>query len=135
MFTIPRFRTIDGATSISPKLEGVTLLRLEACDTIFARTNNHDYEIFLLDPDSGRALVKGGKYLVEPTEATVVGSTFGGCMLKVGWLVVGMRMEIHAEGQYLTTSPLESLRVLRVGSNDYSRFNSAARVLSNVSAV
>jgi hypothetical protein len=112
MFTIPGFRTLDGAASISLKLEGLTLRSLEACDTIYARTNNNDYEIFLLDPDSGRALVKGGKYLLEPTEATVVGSTFGGCMLKIGWLGVGMRMEIHAEGRYLTTTPLKSLRVI-----------------------
>jgi hypothetical protein len=135
MFTIPRFCTLDGAASISSKLEGVTLRRLEARDTIYARTNNHDYEILLLDPDSGRAMVKGGKYIVESTEATVVGSTFGGCMLKVGWLGVGMRMEILAGDQYLVTTPLESLRVVRVSSDDYSRFNSAARVLSKVSAV
>jgi hypothetical protein len=114
MYTIPRFCTLDGAASIGLKLEGVTLRTLGACDTIYARTNNHEYEIFLLDPDSGRALVKGGKYLAEPTEATVVGSTFGGCMLKVGWLGVGLRMEILTDGQYLMTTPLESLRIVRV---------------------
>jgi hypothetical protein len=114
MFTIPPFCTLDGAVSIGSKLEDVTLRTLGACDTIYVRTKNHVYEIFLLDPDSGRALVRGGKYLAEPTEATVVGSTFGGCMLKVGRLGVGMRMEINANGQYLMTTPLESLRIVRV---------------------
>jgi len=47
-------------------------------------------------------------------EATVSGSTFGGCMLKLGWLGVGLRMEIYANGQRTVTSPVQSLRVERV---------------------
>jgi hypothetical protein len=114
MYTIPRYCTIDGVTEISPALEGVILGTLGACDTIQARTRNSDYEIFMLDPKSGRAMVRGGKYFADPVEATVCGSTFGGCMLKVGWLGVGLRMEIYANGQRTVTSPVQSLRVERV---------------------
>ena len=114
MYTIPRYCTLDGVTEISPTLEGVTLMRLEACDMIHARTRNSAYEIFLLEPKSGRAIVRGGKYFAEPKEATVSGSTFGGCMLKVGWLGVGLRMEIYENGHRTVTSPLQSLRVDRV---------------------
>jgi hypothetical protein len=102
---------LDGVTEISPLLKGVTLTALEACDTIHVRTRNSDYEIFLLDPKSGRALVRGGEYFVEPVEATVSGSTFGGCMLKAGWLGVGLRMEVYVNGQRTVTSPVQSLRV------------------------
>src|SRR5262244_807931 len=114
MYTIPRHCDLDGVAEISPSLEGVTLMALEACDIIHVRTRNSDYEIFLLDPKSGRALVRGGEYFAEPVEATVSGSTFGGCMLKAGWLGVGLRMEIYANGQRTVTSPVESLRVDRV---------------------
>ena len=86
-------------------------MTLEACDMIHARTRNSVYEIFLLEPKSGRALVRGGKYFAELVEATVNGSTFGGCMLKMGWLGVGLRMEIYANGQRTVTSPIQSLRV------------------------
>jgi len=55
---------------------------VEAFSTIYVRTHNSEYEIFLLDPESGRALVQGGRYFAETLEATVCGSTFGGCMLK-----------------------------------------------------
>jgi hypothetical protein len=89
-------------------------MTLEACDMIHAQTRNSVYEIFLLDPKSGHALVQGGKYFAEPMEATVRGSTFGGCMLKMGWLGVGLRMEFYANGQRTVTSPLQSLRVERV---------------------
>ena len=113
MYAIPRYCDLDGVAEISPLLEGVTLMALEACDMIHARTRNSDYEIFMLDPKSGRALVRGGEYFAEPMEATVSGSTFGGCMLKAGWLCVGLRMEIYANGQRTVTSPVQSLRVER----------------------
>jgi hypothetical protein len=114
MYTAPRYCDLDGVTEISPLLEGVTLTALEACDTIHVRTRNSDYEIFLLDPKSGRALVRGGEYFAEPVEATVSGSTFGGCMLMMGWLGVGLRMEIYANGQRTVTSPVQSLRIEHV---------------------
>jgi hypothetical protein len=114
MYIIPRYCTLEGVTEISPALEGVTLMTLEACDMIQARTRNSVYEIFLLNPGSGRALVRGGKYFAEPIEATLSGSTFGGCMLKMGWLGVGLRMEIYANGHRTVTTPLQSLRVERV---------------------
>ena len=111
MYTIPRYCDLEGVAEISPLLEGVTLTALEACDTIHVRTRNNDYEIFLLNPKSGLALVHGGEYFAEPVEATVSGSTFGGCMLKAGWLGVGLQMEIYANGQRTVTSPIQSLRV------------------------
>ncbi len=111
MYTIPQCCTLDGITEISAELEGVTLGTLEACDTIHARTRNSDYEIFLLEPESGLALVRGGKYFAEPVEATVSGSTFGGCMIKSGWIGVGLRMEIYANGQHTVTSPVQALSV------------------------
>ena len=111
MYTMPKFCTVDGATEICDELDGVTLRTLEACDTIHVRTHNHDYEIFLLDTGSGRAMVQGGEQFTEPVEATVSGSSFGGCMLKMGWLGVGLRMEIFANGQRTVTSPVQSLRV------------------------
>ena len=114
MYTIPRYCDLDGVIEISPLLEGVTLMALEACDTIHVRTRNSDYEIFLLDPKLGRALVRGGEYFAEPVEATVSGSTFGGCMLKTGWLGVGLRMEVSVNGQRTVTSPVQSLRVEHV---------------------
>jgi len=113
MYTIPRYCDLDGVSEISPLLEGVTLMTLKACDTIHVRTRNSDYEIFMLDPKSGRALVRGGEYFAEPVEATMSGSTFGGCMLKVGWLGVGLRMEIYVNGQRTVTSPVILLRVER----------------------
>ena len=133
MYAIPRCCTLDGVTEISPMLEGVTLMALEACDAIQARTRNSVYEIFLLDPNTGRALVRGGKYFAEPMEATVSGSTFGGCMIKMGWLGVGLRMEVYANGRRTVTSPVQSLSVEHVDF-DAVQFDSAESKLMENSA-
>ena len=66
MYTIPRYYDLDGVVEISPLLEGVSLMTLKACDTIHVRTRNSEYEIFILDPSSGRALVRGWEYFAEP---------------------------------------------------------------------
>src|SRR5262245_51302511 len=121
MYAIPRYCDLDRVIEISPLLEGVALMTLEACDTIHVRTRNSDYEIFLLDPTSGLTIVRGGEYVAEPVGATVSGSTFGGCMLKVGWLGVGLRMEIYANGQRAVTSSVKSLRVEHVDFGMHSR--------------
>jgi hypothetical protein len=133
MYTIPGYCDLDGVVEISPLPEGVTLMTLKACDTIHVRTRNSDYEIFMLDPRSGRALVRGGEYFAEPVEGTVSGSTFGGCMLKMGWLGVGLRMEIYANGQRTITSPVKSLRVERVDFGA-DQFDSAESELVEMSA-
>ena len=133
MYTVPRYCDLDGVIEISPLLDGVTLTALGACDTIHVRTRNSDYEIFLLDPKSGRALVRGGECFSEPMEVTVSGSTFGGCMLKAGWLGVGLRMEIFANGQRTVTSPVQSLSVEHVDF-DAVQFDSAESGLAENNA-
>ena len=49
--------------------DDVSLESLNPFDTILLRTYNSDYRILLLDPKTGRALVEGGDYMVEPNEA------------------------------------------------------------------
>jgi hypothetical protein len=111
MSTFPQYSTLDETIEISDEFEGMALQTLKPCDTIHMRTCNSDYDIFLLEPESGHVLVKGGKYFAQPMEATVSGSTIGGSMLMVGWLGVGFRVEFHANGRHIVTSPVQELRV------------------------
>ena len=108
---MPQILTSDAAIESREGLTGIVLRTLEAYDTIHVHTNHSDYDLLLLDPESGRVLVRGGRRFVEPVEATVNGSAFGGCLLVSGWLGVGMRMEVDADGQSILTSPVQSLRV------------------------
>lgn len=111
MHKVPRYCLLDGFTELSCSLDGIALRTLAPFDMVCARTLNNDYFIFLLEPETGKALVQGGRYFEEPVEATVSGSTFGGCMLKMGFVGIGLRIEICSGGQRIVTSPVKSLRV------------------------
>jgi len=91
-------------------LPGVALETLAPFDTIWARTLNSDYRVFLLDPKTGRALVEGGLF-VEPVDAVVNGSTFNHSNFKFGWIGKGLRMEFWTNGRIVSTSPVQSVRV------------------------
>lgn len=96
-------------------LSGVALDTLAAFDTIWSRTHNSDYRVFLLEPRTGRALVEGGQF-VEPVEAVVKGSAFSSSTFQAGWIGVGRRIEFWANGRIVSTSPVESVRVEHAGS-------------------
>jgi hypothetical protein len=112
MAIVPRSCELDGFIEADRGLKGITLRRIKAGSVIKVRTHNSDYEISLLDPELGRASVQGGHFFPQPTEAVIHGSTFGGCMIKMGWLGVGLRIEISACGQSIITSPVQALTVV-----------------------
>ncbi|MFN0124003.1 MAG: hypothetical protein ACKV2V_26165 [Blastocatellia bacterium] len=111
--TFPRHCSLDGFTELSSLVSGLDMNGLSMFDMIRARTLNSDYSIFLLDPQAGRALVQGGRFFAEPSEAVINGSTFGGCMLKTGWIGVGLRIEIFCKGQCIVTSPVQEISLIR----------------------
>lgn len=89
----------------------VLLESLSPFDTILLRTHNNEYRILLLDPRTGRALVEGGDYLVEPNEALLRGSAIPGSEFKAGWICAGSRLEIWVDERVLLTSAIKSVHV------------------------
>ena len=98
---------------------------LNAFDTIVVRTHNSSYRILLLDPKNGRALVDGGEYLAEPSEALLKGSATLGSEFKVGTISVGYRLEMWIDERVVITSPIKSVHVKR---------NSELESVENISA-
>jgi hypothetical protein len=120
MQAIPRSCSLEGLTEIS-RTEGVELAKLVPFDTIAVRTVNSDYRIFVLDPETGRALLDGGGQITEPVEARIFGSSFGGSVLRPGWIGVGLRMEALVNDKYIRTSPVQSLCVAHQTSSNISQ--------------
>lgn len=123
--------TTNGPVGSGPNAEVISsgevlLSSLNAFDTVLLRTHNSDYRIMLLDPNTGRALVEGGSYLVEPTEALVRGSAVVGDVFKGGALCVGCRVEIWVDERAFLTSPVKSLCVKRNGDAESVQDISAA---------
>lgn len=102
------------------------LQSLSPFDTILLRTHNSDYRILLLDPNTGRALVEGGDYIVEPTEALVRGSAVIGDAFKNGTISVGSRLEMWVGERAFLTSPVKTVSVKHNGDAESVQDISAA---------
>lgn len=116
---------------LTPTLEmmssdDVILDNLEPFDTILLQTHNSDYRILLLDPKTGRALVEGGAYIVEPTEALVRGSSVVGEPFKGGTISAGSRLEMWVGERAFLTSPVKTFFVKHNGDAESVQAISAA---------
>lgn len=121
-------RNLKSCASVDTEEPGVDDLVLETLnpfDTVLLRTYNSDYRIMLLDPHTGRALVEGGDYLVEPNEALLRGSAIPGSEFKGGSICVGSRLEIWVDERVLLTSTIKSVHV---------KHNNAAESVEDISA-
>jgi hypothetical protein len=116
---------ISSSESESSSTADVVLENLHAFDTILLRTQNSDYRLLLLDPNTGRALVEGGRYLLEPSEAFVKGSAVPGSAFKRGVITLGGRLEMWVNEKIFITSPVKSVDV---------KHNAAAESLESISA-
>ena len=111
---VPQHCSLDGLTEedlteLRSSLLGVELRTLVPFDTIAVRTLNTDYRIFLLDPETGRALLERCRQITEAVEVKVLGSSFGESVLRPGWIGIGLRMEAWANNKYIRTSPVQSI--------------------------
>lgn len=98
--------TLDGfaAAASGP---GVALRSLEPLTELKVQTRNTCYRIVISrDAD---ILIQGGTFFPDPTPAHVEGASLGGNLLKVGWIGVGLRMEILAHGRRIVTTAVRSI--------------------------
>jgi hypothetical protein len=101
---ISRAATLTGFTSAVSSTNGVHLRDLPPMTTLLVRTRNSEYHIVVSSGDD--VLVRGGQFFPSLTEARFSGASVGGSFLKVGWIGVGLRMEILADGRRIVTSPV-----------------------------
>jgi hypothetical protein len=103
----------------------IILERLNSFDTILLQTQNSAYRILLLDPATGRALVEGGSYLLEPREGRVKGSAVPGSPFNGGAICEGGRLEMWVDERVFLTSPIKTVEV---------KHNPIAESLESISA-
>jgi hypothetical protein len=109
---VPRRCTLDGFAEEASRRGGVDLAELPALSRLDVQTQNTDYEVVLLEPLESKVLVRGGRFFPESTEAYLCGSSYGGNLLKVSWIGVGMRLEVMREGRRIVTSSVQSVSLL-----------------------
>ena len=101
-----RASTLDGfaAAANGP---GIALRQLEPLTELLVQTRNTRYRIVV--SQEADILIQGGAFFPDPTRAHVEGSSLGGNLLKVGWIGVGLRMEIVAEDRRIVTTAVRSI--------------------------
>jgi len=104
---ISRAATLAGFASAVASTNGVHLRDLAPLTTLLVRTRNSEYRIIVSSGDA--VLVEGGQFFPCLTEARFSGASVGGSFLKVGWIGIGLRMEILADGRRIVTSPVHDI--------------------------
>ena len=100
--------TLDGFLKIVGGGEGVSLCHLAPCTSLLVWTLNSLYRMVIMHPPE--VWVRGGAFFHEPTTARLVGSSsVPGSWLKVGWIGVGLRIELRSRDQYVVTSPVRAI--------------------------
>ncbi len=108
---VPRRCTLDGFATEVSQTDGIGLADLDPITTLLVRTQNSLYQIVVVQPRRKAVLVQGGPFFPQATRAVLSGSNFGGSMLKVAWVGIGLRMEFHAEDQWVITSHVRTITV------------------------
>lgn len=100
--------TLGGFLEIVTSGEGVYLCHLAPCTSLLVWTLNSLYRMVIMQ--SPEVCVRGGAFFREATAARLVGSSrVPGGWLKVGWIVVGLRIELRSRDQYIVTSPVRAI--------------------------
>ena len=98
--------TPNGIGDFVEDLAGVYLRDLPPFTTLLVWTTNSLYRMVVTRwPE---VYVQGGDFFADPTAAYVDGSTSGSC-LRVGWIGVGLLVEIRSGGWRITTSPVRAI--------------------------
>lgn len=100
--------SLGGFLEIVRDSEGVYLCHLAPCTSLLVCTLNSLYRMVILP--SPEVWVQGGAFFTEPTAARLVGSSaVPGGWLKVGWIGLGLRIELRSRHQYVVTSPVRAI--------------------------
>ena len=92
------------------------LLLLPAGTQLSVNTRNSRYRLLLLDETGCHALVQGGRYFCEETDARIEGATCDGSSLRVGWICLGLGLELSVHGKRIVTSSVRAINVESLGS-------------------
>ena len=104
---VARHTTLDGFVGEFTDAPGIYLRDLDPLTTVLVRTRNSTYHLIISHGTS--VLVQGGRFFRDSTPARIDGSGFGGSLLKTGWIGVGFRMEIVADGERIVTTAVREI--------------------------
>jgi hypothetical protein len=97
--------------SHQPWTNGVQIEQMDEMQKVLVRTRNSLYEITVVDHWSGEIVVRGGQFFPRATSAWLAGATFGGRILKLRGIYIGLQMEINADDAPVLTTRVKMIAV------------------------
>ena len=115
MMTTPTHRTLSGFARECAREEGVAIESLDPETTLVVTTRNSAYRLVVVDGASHRVRMEGGARFREAVPALLGGACAGGSMVKTGWIVPGLRMELLVGSRWISTSQVLSVAIDQTG--------------------
>ncbi len=109
---VPRYCTLEGFAQETSDSSGVEIAQLGPLTRLQVQTQNTLYQLTLIDPMESVVLIQGGRFFTVPSEAHLCGSSYGGTLIKLSWIGLGMRMELASRGRRIVTSPVVIVETL-----------------------
>jgi|SRR5688572_12015415 len=99
--------TLDRIGDVVEDIAGIHLCNLPPSTTLLVRTMNSLYRIVIAHwPE---VYVQGGAFFPDLTPAYLDGARLGASCLKVGWIGVGLLVEIRSGGRRILTSRVRTI--------------------------
>lgn len=98
---------MDRFVDLIDPVGAVHVRQLPPWTTLLVWTRNSLYRFVITDGDN--VFVQGGAFFPHPTAALLDGASLGGNVLRVGWLGVGLLMEIRIGLRRIVTSPIRAI--------------------------
>ena len=108
---VSRRDTLDGFMAEASQADGLCVSDVEPLTTVVVRTDNSAYRITILQPHAREVIVEGGACFAERTRGWLSGSRSGGSCLKLGWIVIGLQVELYTTDRKVVTSTVRSMAV------------------------
>jgi hypothetical protein len=99
--------TLEGFVAAATAGVGVALGSIEPLTSLVVDTRNTRYHIIVRRSDE--IVIQGGTFFPDPTLARFEGASLGNSLLRLGWIGLGLRMEIRANGQRIVTTPVRAI--------------------------
>ena len=102
--------TLDSFAADSSNREGVAIETFETGASLVVKTRHSYYRMLVVDGSQQLVQIQGGVF-PEPTVVRLCGATAGGSAVKVGWILVGLRMEFRLGTRRVTSSSVHSISI------------------------